>query len=101
MRLHTVDNPLLEVVKHGDLDGMEEFGLREVGHNTWNMLNHAKSSVHKAGRQFGLRCLAVGIAEHSISVMSPPGVLVFKKHILLKFVLWTLGLKTDMLLEMI
>jgi hypothetical protein len=65
------------------------------------MLKLVKLLLHTAGRQFGLGCLDVGIAEHSISVVSPAGVLVSKKHILSKFVLWTLERKTDMLLEMI
>jgi len=37
MRLHKVENPLLEVVKHGDLHCMEEVGLSEVARNTGNM----------------------------------------------------------------
>jgi hypothetical protein len=53
-----------------------------------------------ARREFGIRCLLVGIAEHSILVVIPPGVLLVRMHIISKFVLWTLAPKTDMPLEM-
>jgi len=66
MRLHEVENPLLEVVKHADLHCMEEVGLREVVHNTGNMSKHLESSVNMARREFGIRCLGVGIAARSI-----------------------------------
>jgi hypothetical protein len=64
--LHEVENPLLEVIKHADLQCMEEVGLREVAHNTGNLLKHVESSVNMARREFGIGCLGVGIAERSI-----------------------------------
>jgi len=48
VRLHDVENPLLEVVKHADLHCMEEIGLREVAHNTGNVSKHVESSVNMA-----------------------------------------------------
>jgi hypothetical protein len=45
---------------------MEEVGLREVAHNTGNMSKHVESSVNMARREFGIGCLGIGIAEHSI-----------------------------------
>ena len=74
MRLHEVENPLLEVIKHADLHCMEEVGLREVAHDTGNMSKHVESSVNMARRDFGIGCLGVGIAERSIKVVIPPGV---------------------------
>jgi hypothetical protein len=46
MRLHEVENPLLEVVKHADLHCMEEVGLREVAHEAGNMSKYLESSVN-------------------------------------------------------
>jgi hypothetical protein len=66
VRLHEVENPLLEVVKHADLHCMEEVGLREIAHNTGNMSKHIESSANIAGREFGIGCLGVRIAERSI-----------------------------------
>jgi hypothetical protein len=100
MRLHEVENPLPEVVKHADLHCLEEVGLREIAHNTGNMLKHIESSVNMMRREFGIGCLGVGMAERSIYVVIPPGVLLVRRHIISKFVLWTLAPKTDMLLEM-
>jgi len=37
VRLHEVENPLLEVIKHADLHCMEEVGLQEAAHDTGNM----------------------------------------------------------------
>ena len=37
MRLRSVENPLLEVVKHADLNCMEDVGLGEVAYDTGNM----------------------------------------------------------------
>jgi hypothetical protein len=79
---------------------MEEVGLREVSHNTGNMSKHVESSVNMARREFGIGCLGVGIAERSILVVIPPGVLLVRRHIISMFVLWTLAPKTDMPLEM-
>jgi len=45
--LHEVENPLLEVVKHGDLHCMEEVGHREVAHDTGNMSKHVECSVKR------------------------------------------------------
>jgi len=61
-----VENPLLQVVKHAGLHCMQEVGLREVTHDTGNMSKHVESSVDMARREFGIGCLGVGIAEHSI-----------------------------------
>jgi hypothetical protein len=80
---------------------MEEVGPREVAHNTGNVLKHVESSVNMARREFGSRCLGIGIAERSIKVVIPPGVLLDRMHIFSKCVLWTLARKTDMSLEMI
>ena len=66
MRLHEVENPLLEVVKHADLHCMEEGGLRKVAHDTGNMPKHVESSVDMARREFSIGCLGIGTAEHSI-----------------------------------
>jgi len=66
MRLHEVENPLLEEVKHADLHCMVEVGLREVAHNTGNMSKHIESSVNMARRELSIGCLGVGIAERSI-----------------------------------
>jgi len=68
VRLHEVENPLLELVKHADLHCMEVVRLREVAHNTGNMLKLDASLVNMARREFGIGCLSVGIAEHSIQV---------------------------------
>jgi hypothetical protein len=48
VRLHEVDNPLLDVIKNADLHCMEEFTLREVTHNTENMSKQDESSVNMA-----------------------------------------------------
>jgi len=61
--LDEVENPLLEVVKHADLHCMEEIRLREIAHHKGNMSQHVESSVNMARREFGIRCLGVGIAE--------------------------------------
>jgi hypothetical protein len=79
---------------------MEEVRLREVAHNTGNMSKLVESSVNMARQEFGIGCLGVGIAEHSIEVVIPPRVLLVRRDIISKFVLWTLTPKTDMPLEM-
>jgi len=66
MRLHEVENHLLEVVKHADLHCMEEVGFREVAHDTRNMSKHVESLVTMSRPEFGIGCLDVGIAEGSI-----------------------------------
>jgi hypothetical protein len=66
VRLHEVENPLLEVVKHADLPWMEEVEIREVAHDTGNMSNNVQSSVDLVRREFGVGYHGVGIAEHCI-----------------------------------
>jgi hypothetical protein len=61
-----VENPLLEMIKHTNLHRIEEVGLREVAHDTGNMLIHIEISVNMARQEFGICCLGVGIAERSI-----------------------------------
>jgi hypothetical protein len=100
LRLHAVENPLLEVVKHADLHCMEEVVVREVTHDTGNSSKPVESSVNMGRREFGIGCLGVGIVERSIYVVIPPGVLIVRRAIISKFVLWTLTLKTDIPLEM-
>jgi len=48
VRLHEVDNPLLEMAKHANLHFMEKVGLQEVAHDTWNMSKNIESSVNIA-----------------------------------------------------
>ena len=48
VRLHEVEYPLLEVVKHATLHCMEEVGHREVAYHTGNMSNEVQSSVVRA-----------------------------------------------------
>jgi len=99
VRLHEVENPLLEVVKHANLLCMEEVGLREVAHDTGDMSKHFESLVNMAQQDFGIGCLGVGITERSIQVMIPLGVLLVQRDIISKFVLWTLAPKADMPLK--
>jgi len=66
MHLHEVENPLLEVIMHADLDCMEEFRVRDVTHDTRNMSKPSESSVSMALREIGIGCLAVGIAAVTI-----------------------------------
>ena len=100
MHLHEVENPLLEVVKHADLQHMEEVGLREVAHDRWNILKHVESSVNMAQREFGIGCLGVGIVERSITVVIPTGVLLVRRDIISQFRLARLRPKTEMPLKM-
>ena len=101
MGLHDVENPLLEVIKHGDLLSIEEVEFREVAHDTGKMSKHVESLVNMARREFGIGYLRVGIPEHSILVVILPGVLLVRMDIISKFILWMLVPKTDMPLEMI
>jgi hypothetical protein len=55
--------------------------------------------VNIARRECGIGCIGVGIAEHTIYVVIPPGVLLVRRHIISKCVRWTLTPKTDMPLE--
>jgi len=66
VRLHEVENTLLEVVKHADLHCMEDVELPEVAHDTGSMSKPVESSVDMARQDFGIGCLGVGIAERSI-----------------------------------
>jgi hypothetical protein len=100
VRFHEVENPLLEVVKHADPHCMDVVRLRVVIHNTGNESKYVESSVNMARREFGIGYLGVGIAERSIMVVIPPGVLLVRMHIISKFDLWTLATTTDMSLEM-
>jgi hypothetical protein len=61
-----VENILLEEFNHTDLHCMQEVGHKELPHDMGNMSKHVKSSVHKAQLGFGIICLGVGIAEHSV-----------------------------------
>jgi hypothetical protein len=79
---------------------MEEVGLREVAHDSGDMLKNVESSVNMVGREFGIGCLGVGIAERSILDVVPPGVLLVRGDIISKFVLSILAPKTDMPLQM-
>jgi hypothetical protein len=88
VRLHEVEIPLLEVVKHADLHCMEMVGLREIAHNTGNMWKHVESLVNMAGLEFAIGCLGLGIPERSIQVVIPPGVLLVRMHVISKFILW-------------
>jgi hypothetical protein len=79
---------------------MEEVGDREVIHDTGNMSKHVEISVDMVRQEFGIGCLGVGIVARSISVVIPPGVLLVRRDIISKLVLWTLAPNTDMPLEM-
>jgi len=63
---HAVENLLREVIKHGDLQWMEEVGGREVTHNTGTMSKLVESAVNMARLEFGISCVGIGIAERSI-----------------------------------
>jgi hypothetical protein len=64
--LHELENQLLKMVKHSDLHYIEEVRLWVVPDNTGNVSKHVQSSVNIAPREFGIGCLDVGIAEHSM-----------------------------------
>jgi len=66
MRLHKLENPHLEVLKHSNQHCMEVVGLREVTHDTGNMSKVFESSVNMVRQEFGIGCLHVGIPECSI-----------------------------------
>jgi hypothetical protein len=44
VRLHEVENPLLEVIKHANVHCMEEVRLQEVAHDKGDMSKHIESS---------------------------------------------------------
>jgi hypothetical protein len=48
VRLHEVENPLLEEIKYANLHCMEEVGLLEVANDRGNMSKHVESSVNMA-----------------------------------------------------
>jgi hypothetical protein len=100
VRLHEVENPLLEVVKHANLHCMEEAGLREAARNSGNMSKHVESLVNMVRQGFGIGCLGVHIAMRLILVVIPPGVLLVRSDVISKLVLFTLAPKTDMPLDM-
>jgi hypothetical protein len=100
VRLHEVENPLLEVVKHADLHCLKEVELRKVAQNTVNMSKHVESLVNIAQQDFGIGCLGVGIAERCFNVVIQAGALLARRHKIYKFVFWTLAPKADMPLEM-
>jgi len=100
VHLHEVENPLLEVVKHANPHYMKKVTLWEVAQHTGNMSKHIEFSLDKARQEFSISCLAVSIAERSIKVEIPPGVLHVRRDIISNFVLWTLGLEPDIPLEM-
>jgi len=100
VHLHEGENPLLQEFKHGDLHCMKGVGLREVAHEEGKMSNHDESLVNMDRREFGIGCLGVGIGERSIYVVILPGVLLVRRGIISKFVLWTLAPKINMSLEM-
>jgi hypothetical protein len=66
VRLDEVDHPLREVIKHTELNGMEEVELREVPHDSGNLLKQVETSVNMVRREFSIGYLGVGIAERSI-----------------------------------
>ena len=66
MRHNEVENPLLEVVKHADLDCMEQVGFQDVSHDTGNTSKFMEFLVNMARREFGIGFFGVGIAERSI-----------------------------------
>jgi hypothetical protein len=100
VRLHEVENPLLEVIKHADLHCMEEVGLREVAHKTGNVSKHVESTVNIARREFSIIFIGFGITERSMQVVIPPVVLLVRMQIISQFILWTLTPQTNMSLEM-
>jgi hypothetical protein len=74
--------------------------MREVPHDPGNMSKHVASLVDIAPRDFIIGYFGAGIADRSILVVIPPGVLLVTSDIVCKFVLWTLLPKSDMPLEM-
>jgi len=73
--------------------------LQEVAHDTGNMSKQVESSGNIARRVFGNGCTGVVINEHSILVVIPLRVLLVRRVVITKFVLWTVAPKTDMPLE--
>jgi hypothetical protein len=75
---------------------MEEIGIREVAHETGDMSKHTESLVDMVRQEFHIGCLSIGFAECSIRAVVPSGVLLVRRDILFKFVLWTLAPNTQM-----
>jgi hypothetical protein len=75
-------------------------GLREVTYNAGNISKQVESSVSIVPRVFGISCLHVGIAEGSIQVLIPLGVLLVRGNIISQFVLLTVEPITHWPLEM-
>jgi len=100
MRLHKVQNPLLEVVIHADLHCIEEVGIRKFAHDTGNVSTDVESSVNMVRHEFPIGCLSVSSGERSIYVVILPGELLVRRDIICQLGLWTLTPITDMPLEM-
>jgi len=98
--LHELENPLMEVVKHTDLQCMEEVWRWEVPHNPGNMSKLVESWVNMAQQAFGISCFSGGIPERSLYIVILLEVLLVRRDILSKFMLCTLRPTTDMPLEM-
>jgi hypothetical protein len=94
VRLHTVENPVQEMVKGADLNCMQEVGHREIPHNTGNMSDIVYSLVNMAPRQFSIGGLLVGIAQCSTSVLIPLGVLLVSRDTISQCILWILAVRT-------
>jgi hypothetical protein len=79
---------------------MAEGRIREVHHQTRNMSKHVPSSVNIAHRAHGIIRLGVGTAGCLVQVTILPGVLLGRRDIISKFVLWTLAPNPDLLFKM-
>jgi hypothetical protein len=66
VRLHEVENPLLELIKDANLHCIEEFPFRQVAHDTGNMLNQVESPVNMEQQELNIGWLCVSITEGSI-----------------------------------
>jgi hypothetical protein len=78
---------------------MQEVRLPEVVLNTGNLPKHIQSSVNMARREFVIGCFDVGIAERSTYVVIPLWVLLVRRDIISKFILWIVAPKPDKSLE--
>ena len=66
MRLRVVENPLLEVLKHADLDCMEEVELWAFAHSTRNVSKFVEYMANMMRREFSIGCVGVSIDGRSI-----------------------------------
>jgi len=66
VRLHEVENPHPQVVKHADLHCMVEVTLGVVAHYTGNLSKHVALYVNVVRREYGIHYMHVGIAGCSI-----------------------------------